>query len=708
MGVSDPVLGELASRFGIATDFWDWKGRHVEVSSDTIVSILSALGIDAATPEASNRALAELDTKLWLSTLPPCLVLEQGQGGHVNVHVDAGTQVEVRIRLEDGSTRPTWPTENWTPDREVGGRWRGEATFWLGDDLPLGYHQIVAETQGQIFESSLIVTPSFLGLPQSLHGRRTWGYAAQLYSVRSADSWGIGDLVDLADLAVWSATRQQAGYILINPLHASQSKAPLEPSPYLPSTRRYMNPIYIRPEAVEEFHELSAEGKRRIRRIQDRLRFALAETDQIVRDRVWSSKINALRVVFGAQRRPAREMAFQEFQRREGQALQEFAAWSVLTMHHGRRWQDWPTEFQDPSSPQVARFCAEHHSDVEFFMWLQWVAETQAMIAQATARSVGMPLGIIQDLAVGVDLYGADTWMSGDVFAQGASVGAPPDAFNQIGQDWGQPPWRPDRLAELGYEPFKAVVRAALRNAGGVRVDHILGLFRLWWVPAGHQPKDGTYVRYDHEAMVGILALEAHRAQALVIGEDLGTVEGWVRDYLSRRGILGTSVMWFENDSDGDPLSAEHWREYSMASVTTHDFPPTVGYLAGEHVRLRHSLGLLTEDLETELDNARREQSAWVQKLQDCGALTGDSSDPLEVTRAMHRFLTRTPSKVLNVALTDAVGDRLTQNQPGTVDEYPNWRVPLSHPDGRPMSLEEVFLSESADELARIMNEDQA
>lgn len=704
MGLSDPALVELATRFGIATEFWDWKGRLTEVGEETIVSVLASLEVDASTPEAARAAITELDNRAWRRTLPPCVVTEEGKGAHVNVHVRAGASVIVHIRLEDGSTRPAWQTENWTPDREIDGQWRGEATFWLGADLPLGYHRIVARTEDQTAESLLIVTPQFVGFPEVMRNRRIWGYAAQLYSVRSQRSWGIGDLVDLGDLAVWSATQQFAGYVLINPLHASQSAPPLEPSPYLPSTRRYINPIYIRPDAIPEFADLKREARRSVRRIRRRLNRALNGDFQIMRNEVWKAKIEALWIVYSAGLTPAREMAFNDFVRREGRALRDFATWCVLTLEYGRSWREWPNELQRPSSPAVAEFYRSHTDEVRFYMWLQWIAENQVSTAQSTAKDVGMPIGLIQDLAVGVDRKGAETWMLHDVFAQGATVGAPPDPFNQTGQDWGQPPWRPDRLADLGYAPFRAVVNAALRHAGGVRVDHIIGLFRLWWVPEGKTPREGTYVRYDHEAMVGILALEAHREQALVIGEDLGTVEPWVRDYLAQRGILGTSVLWFEGDEHGQPLDAGRWREYCMASVTTHDLPPTTGYLAGDHIRLRDRLGLLTEGLEEELEHAAKEQSGWVDKLRAVGLLAEDDSDPTRIMVAMYRYLTRTPAKVLNVALTDAVGDRLTQNQPGTIDEYPNWRVPLSHPDGRPMMLEEVFESASANEVAAVIN----
>jgi 4-alpha-glucanotransferase len=248
------------------------------------------------------------------------------------------------------------------------------------------------------------------------------------------------------------------------------------------------------------------------------------------------------------------------------------------------------------------------------------------------------------------------------------------------------------------------MVNGILRHSGGVRVDHIIGLFRLWWIPQGYGPQQGAYVRYDHEALVGILALEAHRAGALVIGEDLGTVEPWARDYLRRRGILGTSILWFEYDSEGRPLAPEHWREYCMASVTTHDLPPTAGYLAHDHVRLRYQLGLLTESLDSEIEADAREQSAVIGTLEDRGALPADDRDTEDITLALHRFLTWTPSRVLCVGLADAVGERRTQNQPGTINEYPNWRVPLGGPDGQRLHLEDLYESDRARRLSAVMN----
>ncbi len=704
MPLTDPALAELASLYGISTEFWDWKGRHTEVDDETVVAVLRAFDVDASSSDRAWEAVDAYHRRAWQRALPPCVVMEENQSYVVNVHVPAGHSAHVYVRFEDGGFADSRQVENGHDDREYDGTWLGEASFELPAGMPLGYHRLVLVVDGREIESTLIVTPAWLGFPRQMGQKRIWGYATQLYSVASRDSWGVGDLVDLEDLTVWSATQTYAGYVLINPLHAAQPVTPLEPSPYLPSSRRYVNPLYIRPESIPEYATLPAADRATVDRLRTDLVAELAGSEAVERNPAWAAKRQALEIVFRAGRKPARTMAFEDFCRREGRQLRDFATWCALTETHGRRWRDWPEELRRPTSPAVAAFAAEHAELVGFYTWLQWIADTQLSNAQQAATDTGMPIGIVSDLAVGVNVDGAETWALHNVFADGVTVGAPPDPYNQSGQDWGQPPWRPDRLADLAYAPFRSMVSGILRHSGGVRVDHIIGLFRLWWIPAGHGPQQGAYVRYDHDALVGILALEAHRAGALVVGEDLGTVEPWVRDYLRRRGILGTSILWFENGEDGQPLAPELWREYCMASVTTHDLPPSAGYLAHDHVKLRSELGLLTESLEAEIDHDAREQAAVIGMLEQRGALPEGDRDIEDIVLALHRFLTWTPSRVLSVALTDAVGDRRTQNQPGTIDEYPNWRVPLSGPDGQRMYLEDVYASDRARRLSAVLN----
>lgn len=700
-----PSLVALADKFGIARDFWDWKGRYTEIPAQTIIAILAAFEIDASTPQRCDAALERIEAERWMRVLPECVVLEEGQGATVEVHVVSGHSVTLDVALEQGETRQTWQVDNFVPDREVHGQWRGEASFWVEGNLPTGYHRLVATTDGKRHSTSLIVTPRFVGFPQKMHDKRVWGYATQLYSVTSQRSWGVGDLADLADLITWSGAKQCADYMLINPLHAAQATPPMEPSPYLPMSRRFINPIYIRPESVPEYAQLDDDAKHTIATLRKIARSAGEQTGAVERDAVWLRKLEALRIIYRLGLRPARQIAFDDFLQREGRGLQLFGLWGALCQELGPIWLDWPEEYRDPDAPSVAAFAKEHVDEIRFCQWLQWIAQEQISAAQTAAEEVGMSVGVINDLAVGVHKGSAETWMMPDLFAQGVHVGAPPDAYNQAGQDWGQPPWRPDKLAAQAYMPYRKMVQAALRRVGGARIDHIIGLFRLWWVPQGLGPQLGTYVRYNHEAMVGILALEAQRAQSLIVGEDLGTVEPWVREYLARRGLLGTSVLWFEYDMHGGPLDAHHWREYCMASVTTHDLPPTLGYLNGDHVRLRHQLGLLTEPLSDELHHAFREQEGWIQLLTRRGLIGEDKTDdPREVMLALHRFLRQTPSKVLLANLVDAVGERRMQNQPGTIDEYPNWRVPLGDSTGKPLPLEAIFEAELPTEIAAVMN----
>lgn len=696
-------LIRLAQHHGIATEFWDWKGRHVEIPGETITAVLDSLGIDVSTPEAQQRALEDLRLARWRQVVRPCLVVVENTETLIDVHVPAGEPVQVEVHCESGEVRQARQVENWEPDQWIDNQLRGEATFSFGSDLPLGYHDITVRSPEGIFSSRLVVTPAFVGFPRSMHGKRVWGYATQLYSVTSKRSWGLGDLQDLADILTWAGAQQDADYVLINPLHAAEVVPPMEPSPYLPSSRRFLNPIYIRPEAIPEFHDLDRETRSKIKKLRKALRKG-TDPQRLDRDAAWRAKLDALLLIFRQESRPVRQIAFDAFRRRRGPGLELFAIWSALCEQHGSNWRDWPEEYRDHTSSAVARFAEDHAQRITFFAWLQWIAEEQLSAAQGAAREADMAIGVISDLAVGVNIDGAETWMMGDLFAQDVTVGAPPDQYNQGGQDWGQPPWRPDRLEELAYEPFRAMVSAAISRVGGVRIDHIIGLFRLWWVPKGLGPTNGTYVRNNYEALVGILALEAYRAQALVVGEDLGTVEPWVRDYLVSRGILGTSVAWFEYDSDGSPLDPGQWREYCMASVTTHDIPPTVGYVRGDHVRLRHDLELLTEPLEDVLAAAAHEQDAFIQILTAKGLLAPGERDPLEIMVALHAYIHESPSRVLQVSLADAVGERRTQNQPGTINEYPNWRVPLGDEFGQPLHLEEIYHLELPRRLAEIMN----
>jgi 4-alpha-glucanotransferase len=692
-----PALAELARAYDVSTEYWDWQGRHVLVSAGTIRAVLQAFDLDVTDDHAVDAALAASRDRTWRRTLPPVVVAREGGGAQVKVHVADGDPVQAWVELESGGRLELRQAEAWVPPRTVDGVLIGEASFELSTEIAAGWHRLNAETPQGISSCPLVVTPNRIDLPEVLTDRRAWGFMTQLYSVRSSQSWGIGDLADLAELAGWSGGLG-ADYVLVNPLSAASPVAPMEPSPYLPTTRRFVNPVYLRVEDIREVAYMSSAERQLLEWHADDAHRA-NETDRIDRDAVWAAKSTALEIVHRLPRSPARQRAYDDFRRQQGAGLVDFATWCALAEEHGDP-QEWPAALATPHSAEVLAERARLADRVDFHSWLQWVIDEQLAYAQRTARGAGMGLGVVQDLPVGVHPHGADAWTFADALASGVSVGAPPDQYNQVGQDWSQPPMRPDRLAELGYQPYRDMIRTVLRHAGGVRVDHVIGLFRLWWVPEGQPANQGTYVRYDHEALVGILALEAQRAGAVVIGEDLGTVEPWVRDYLKDRGIFGTSILWFEKDDQGRPLEPERYRELCLATVTTHDLPPTAGYLAGEHIRLRDELGLLTRPVEEEWAEDERDRAAMLDLLRRRGLLQDDAGLPATV-QALHRLIAWTPARMIGVALTDAVGEVRTMNQPGTDQEYPNWQLPLSDELGHPVLLEELVRSRRARDLAR-------
>jgi 4-alpha-glucanotransferase len=532
--------------------------------------------------------------------------------------------------------------------------------------------------------------------------RRGWGFTVQLYSVRSRQSWGHGDLRDLADLAAWSARDLGAAFVLINPLHAAEPVPPVSPSPYLPMSRGFISPLYLRVEDIPEYALLPAGQRQRIEDLAAPLRARSTTLALIDRDAVWTAKRAALEIIHAYPLPPARRAALGRFCVAEGQALDDWATWCALAEIHGRDWREWPGELRTVRSAAVARERERLGGRVRFHTWLQWLAAEQRAAAQAAARSAGMSIGVISDLAVGAYPGGADTWALADVLATGVSAGAPPDEFNPRGQDWALSPWHPGQLAAAGYQPLADLVRAGFASSGGLRADHVMGLFRLWWVPRGMTPGQGTYVRYRHEEMVGVLAGEAARAGALAVGEDLGTVDPWIRDYLAAHRVLGTSMLWFERLADGRPLPPHRWRRDCLATVGTHDVPPAGAFVTGEHVELRVQLGLLTGSLEAERERATAALASWRDALTRHGLLQpGTAPGPAEFTRALYAYLALTPSVLLGVSLVDAVGDRRPQNLPGIVDEYPNWCLPLSDGEGRAVLLEDLATHPGVRELAQ-------
>lgn len=680
------ALRHLADQYGVATEYWDFHGTHRHVPDATLLAVLSALGLDLESDSDVSDAIADIDLKPWRRVLPSCLVVRHGQEHDVPVHVPDGLGVSATVQLEDGQSWPLGQKDQWVEPREIDGERIGRATFLLPSNLPLGWHSIeVTCDDGTTASAPLAVTPSRLAEP-TLQAGRGWGAMAQLYSVRSKESWGMGDARDLAEMGSFFGSIG-ADFLLINPLHAAEMSPPITPSPYLPTSRRFVSPLYIRPEDIEEVAYLTGPQRSLVRWAMQEVEHDNTSSEPIDRDRSWQAKSQALAVIYAQGLSDARRREFERYREEMGQGLEDFALWCALAEHY--KDEPWPETVSHPASPRTRLMRMELSERIDYFCWLQWIIDQQLQRAQRDAVDAGMGLGLMQDLAVGVHPGGADAWALQDVFARGIEVGAPPDMYNQQGQNWSQPPWRPDALAELGYAPLRDMIRTVLRHAGAIRVDHIIGFFRLWWIPQGALPSEGTYVRFDHEAMIGVLLLEAHRAGATLIGEDLGTVEPWVRDYLTERGIFGTSVLWFEGGEDGLPKRPDAYRTLALATVDTHDMPPAAGYLAGEHVDVRERLGLLVDPPEQVRAEAEAERERMLTRLREYGLLGADPTER-EIIEAMHRYIAQTPSLLLGISVTDMVGERRTQNQPGTDQEYPNWKIPLGDGTAQPVLVADL------------------
>ncbi|MBM3221785.1 MAG: 4-alpha-glucanotransferase [Candidatus Rokubacteria bacterium] len=546
------------------------------------------------------------------------------------------------------------------------GRVRGDLTLEDGrtvhvdgalpHDLPLGYHTL----HGKSGATRVIVVPPRCHLPDRL---RIWGWAAQLYATRSRESWGIGDLADLRRLARWSAGTLGARLILLNPLAAAAVTLPQQTSPYYPSSRRFRNPLYLRVEDVPGARDdtalapLVAEGR------------SLNAERRVDRDRVFTMKMRALETLW---KRFPGDAQFESY-RAESAGLREYAIFCALTEEHRRAWQTWPAEHRRPDAGGVRTFAEAHADRVGFHEWLQWLIDRQLAAA-------GEEIALMQDLPIGVDPDGADAWMWQDVLATGASVGAPPDRYIVNGQDWGLPPFVPHRLAAAGYEPFVQTIRAALRHAGGLRIDHVMGLFRLFWVPHGLTPADGVFVRHRADDLLGIVALESARARAFIVGEDLGTVEDGVRERLAEQAILSYKVVWFE------PKPPAEYPPLALAAVTTHDLPTIRGLWTGADIEHQKAVGQTPNEAGLA---EMRERLKTVIGLDDDAPLT-------TVVEETHRLLAEAPCAVVTATLDDALLVEERPNMPGTVVPA-NWSLALPKP------LEEIETDPTTLAVARAL-----
>jgi (1->4)-alpha-D-glucan 1-alpha-D-glucosylmutase len=710
--MNESALDRLCALAGIAAEYADIWGRNHRASDATRIALLQAMGI-VANFAGVERALKELEDRPWRRGLPP-----------VSVQRENSTPYRWEICCED---RRCGEMHRWTLALETGETHSGEfrpadlprlaghsvggarflkTSFEWRERLPLGYHRFTLEPPGAAAAFlTLIIAPERCHTPAALEGAgRVWGPALQLYALRSVRNWGIGDFTDLRN-AIEIAGRAGAGIVGVNPLHALFPHNPDHISPYSPSSRIYLNSLYIDVEAVPEFAECeTARTAVAAPEFQSRLR-ALRAQERVDYRGVAEAKLWVLRALFDHFRErhlgahSARGEGFLAYRRSGGEPLLRFALFQALQEDFRARdenvwgWPVWPEGYRDPASPRVRAYLEANRERVDFYAWLQWLAEEQLGACGRRSREYGLGVGLYQDLAISVDRAGAESWAWQRIYAEMASIGAPPDDFNLNGQDWGLPPPIPVALSATAYEPFVATLRANMRHAGALRIDHVMGLFRLFWIPPGGKPGDGTFVHYPFQDLIGVLALESVRNRCLVIGEDLGTVPDAVREALAPLGMLSCRLLLFEKERDGGFKAPGAYPAQALAAASTHDLPTLKGLWIGHDLDLRAKLGLypLDEQREQQVVQRAQDRARLLMALQREGLLpVGVTVHPVsapemtpELARAIHVYLARSPARVMMIQMEDVLGQLEQVNLPSTSTEYPNWQRKL------PLDLEE-------------------
>ncbi|HEY7743509.1 MAG TPA: 4-alpha-glucanotransferase [Burkholderiales bacterium] len=724
------ALDRLCALAGIAAEYADVWGRNHRASDETRIALLQAMGIvaDAGGVEA---ALREREVRPWGRKLPTVSVQrENALPYRWEICCEERQRDQAHgwsLALESGDTRSGEILPADLPrlaEHTVDGMRYFKVAFEWGEHLPLGYHRFTLQPpQGAAAVLTVVIVPGRCYMPPALEGAgRVWGPALQLYALRSARNWGIGDFTDLRN-AIEVAGRAGAGIVGVNPLHALFPHNPDHISPYSPSSRLYLNALYVDVEAVPEFAECErARAAVAKPEFQSRLR-ALRAAELVDYRGVAEAKLWALRALFDHFRdqhvlpHTARGEAFLAYQRSSGEPLQRFALFQALQeKFHARDetvwgWPVWPEPYRDPESPQVRTFLAANRQTVEFYVWLQWLAEEQFGACGRRSRELGLGVGLYQDLAISADRAGAETWAWQSVYAEFASVGAPPDEFNLNGQNWGLPPPIPDALSDTAYAPFVATLRANMRHAGALRIDHVMGLMRLYWIPPGGKPADGAYVHYPFQDLIGVLALESVRNRCLVIGEDLGTVPDAVREALAPLGVLSYRLLLFEKERDGAFKAPAAYPAQALAAVSTHDLPTLRGLWIGHDLDLRAQLGLYPSSelrgqqvVERAQDRARLLMALQREGLLPAGVTVDPASAPdmtPELARALHVYLARSPARIMVAQMEDMVGQLEQVNLPATGAEYPNWQRKL------PLDLEKWSADPRLTALAEAMRRER-
>lgn len=715
-------LHRLAELIGIEPFYWDIFGNRRETSDATMIAILSAMGLAVDTPEAASRTLREEDERPWRDLLEPSLVVLEGRPIEVLVALADGVAKLVwEVTEEGGATRRGEVAVDGTREigrRTIDGSVRRRRLLVL-PAFPLGYHTLTVRAGGAEGTTRLIVAPErCVTVEDVIPAGRTWGVGLQLYSLRSESDWGIGDFDDLGRFAE-EAAELGADLVGLNPLHQLFPFDPSSRSPYSPSSRRALNIQYI---DVEEVPEWGSRAEARALVASPEFAEALAaahDAEFVDHAAVLDLKLRALAPLhkaFRARRaanpRDPRVRAFADFTRADGGTLHRFAVFEALVETLSAEdpdclcWWNWPEDYLDPESPAVAAFARKNEERVEFFLWLQFEADRQLGLAAARAKRAGLRLGFYRDLAVAVNPSGAETWADRTALVTGVNVGSPPDAFNLMGQNWGLSPLSPLGLRRTGYNAFIEAMRDNMRHAAAMRVDHVMALQHLFWLPASGEP--GAYIRYPFEDMLRIVALESRRAGCVVIGEDLGTVPEGFRPTVAARGVLSYRVLYFERAQDGSYLQPDAYPAQALATVTTHDLATFRGFWNDRDLEWRRELKQYPDQAAADRDKWNRGVERWrlLQALNWQGLRPScypddEGAQPWtrDLAEAVHRYLSRAPSRVVMLQIEDALSELEQPNLPGTVDEHPNWKRRLS------AKVETISSDEGVRALARAVGE---
>jgi len=693
---------------GIDPNFIDAWGKPSTVSENNIKNLIQHMGIDATDDNALAACYQAQEEQHWLSLLAPVYVLQQSSQLQLEIRlpIDFVTdQLIYRVTTEEGLQIDQKLTATDFP--LIGNKDILDIEFQLYEviltlPLDIGYHHLTLLEEGNdepLASSSLIITPEACFTPQKIKdGEKLWGTSVQLYCLRSEHNWGIGDFSDLKQLLVKTA-ENGGDFIGLNPIHALNPSQPENASPYSPSSRKWLNILYTDITAVAEF-EQDAALKTQFSTEQFQQQLAdLRAVDWVDYTNVTALKLPALRSLFntlnnGKKENAKRLSCFLEYVQSKGQSLQQQAAYDALQFKFLAEnpdswgWPAWPEDFQSFSSESTQQWCQENQQEVMFWCYCQWLAETQLEEADQLAKSLGMTLGLYRDLAVGVGKGSSEIWANHDLYYENISIGAPPDVLGPLGQSWGLPPLSPDKLYQSGYQAFIELLQSNMSHCGALRIDHVMALLRLWWVPEGSTAAAGAYIYYNVYDMLNILALESVRNKCLVIGEDLGTVPDGMDVLLKDAGVYSYKVFFFEQAPDGGYISPNHYIQQAMATLSTHDMPTIKGYWHCDDLKLGKTLGLYPD--QEVLDRLMQERVQSKQQILD--SLHGHNSIPegqyldanmtgmdQTLNFSLQKHLASGNASLLSLQLEDFLEMDQPVNVPGTSNEYKNWQRKLTH-----------------------------